>query len=157
MTQVISDVPGPNGLTFSPDEKKLYVIGGREKPNRLIWAYDVDENGNLSNKTKFFEALNYGALDGLRMDVDGNFWIGWGSSGALDAKPEALDGVIVVNPQGKIIGHIHTPERCGNIAFGGEMHNRLFMACSHSIYSVYVNAQGAENVMKEKMKGAAMR
>jgi len=54
------------------------------------------------------------------------------------------------NPAGKIIGHIHTPERCANVAFGGEMYNRLFMACGHSIYAVYVNTQGAENVERPK-------
>jgi gluconolactonase len=155
VTQVLNDVAGPNGLMFSQDDKKLYVIASRAEPNRLIWVYDVDENGNLSNKTKFFEALNYGALDGMRLDVDGNIWAGWGSSGALGANPEALDGVIVINPAGKIIGHIHTPERCANVAFGGEMYNRLFMACGHSVYAVYVNTQGAENVEKAKKRGSA--
>ncbi|MEQ9567672.1 MAG: SMP-30/gluconolactonase/LRE family protein, partial [Pseudomonadales bacterium] len=51
--------------------------------------------------------------------------------------------VIVINPNGEIIGHIHTPERCANVVFGGEHRNRLLMTCSHSIYSLFVNTQGA--------------
>ena len=54
-----------------------------------------------------------------------------------------LDGVRVFNPQGKAIGMIHLPERCANLCFGSEQRNRLFMAASTSIYSLYVNAQGA--------------
>jgi gluconolactonase len=54
-----------------------------------------------------------------------------------------LDGVKVFNPAGKPIGFIALPERCANLCFGGPKRNRLFMAASHSLYSLYVNAQGA--------------
>jgi gluconolactonase len=49
----------------------------------------------------------------------------------------------VLNPQGESLGHIHLPERCANLCFGGAKRNRLFMAASHSLYAVYVNVQGA--------------
>jgi len=49
----------------------------------------------------------------------------------------------VFNPQGKPIGHIHLPERCANLCFGGLKRNRLFMAASHSLYSLYVETEGA--------------
>ena len=52
-------------------------------------------------------------------------------------------GVRVLNPEGKAIGHIHLPERCANVCFGGRHRNRLFMAASHSVYALYVNTQGA--------------
>jgi gluconolactonase len=152
VTQVLSDLKGPNGLCFSPDEKKLFVIEARAIPNRLIWSYDVTTDGKLTNKIKFFEALNYGALDGMKCDVDGNIWAGWGSSGALAAIPEKLDGIICINTSGKIIGHIHLPERCENLCFGGETHSRIFMTACHSIYSIYVDTEGAENVAKAKAK-----
>jgi gluconolactonase len=42
-----------------------------------------------------------------------------------------------------MIGHIWLPERCANLCFGGRKRNRLFMAASQSLYSVYVNTQGA--------------
>lgn len=140
---VLNDLHGPNGLVFSPDGKYIYIIEGRAQPDRLIWRYDVQNDGSLTNKTKFFDATNNGALDGIKMDEDGNIWAGWGSTGALGVDPAPLDGVIVINPEGKVIGHIHTPERCPNITFGGPNKNRLFMACSHSVYSIYVNTRGA--------------
>ena len=64
-------------------------------------------------------------------------------SGAAGAAARALDGVAVFNPDGKLIGRILLPERCANLCFGGAKRNRLFMAGSQSVYSVYVNAQGA--------------
>ncbi|HJE69544.1 SMP-30/gluconolactonase/LRE family protein, partial [Pseudomonas oryzihabitans] len=143
VTRVIGDLNGPNGLAFSPDEKLLYVVEGRAKPNRLVWAYTVRDDGSLGERHKHIEALEYGALDGIKCDVAGNLWCGWGSSGAPAAKPEALDGVRVFDPSGKALGHIHLPERCPNLCFGGPEGNRLFMAGSHSLYSLYVNIRGA--------------
>jgi gluconolactonase len=141
---VTAELAGPNGLAFSPDEKKLYIVGSRAQPNRLIWAYDVGADGfTLSNKTKFIDANGPGALDGFRVDSDGNLWCGWGSNGSPSAKPEELDGVRVFSPEGKPIGVIHLPERCANLTFGGPKKNRLFMASSHSLYALYVEAKGA--------------
>jgi len=74
--------------------------------------------------------------------VAGNLWCGFGSNGALDADPAALDGVRVFAPDGRAIAHIHLPERCANVCFGGRHRNRLFMAASHGLYSLYVNTQG---------------
>ena len=143
VTRVIDNINGPNGLCFSPDETMLYVVEGRAKPNRLVWGYAVNSNGTLGARKKVIEAQNYGALDGIKCDEDGNLWCGWGSSGALEGKPEQLDGVRVFAPDGKAIGHIHLPERCGNLCFGGDEGNRLFMAGSHSVYSVFVNTRDA--------------
>jgi gluconolactonase len=158
LSAVITDLVNPNGLAFSPDESKLYVVEWRGTPNRSIWSYDVGADGALSNKTKLIDASDQGALDGFRVDRDGNLWCGWGSSGALEAeprqmngravhelrgKPEDLDGVKIFNPQGKPIGFIRLPERCANLCFGGPKNNRLYMASSHSIYALYVEAHGA--------------
>ncbi|SDD72552.1 gluconolactonase [Cupriavidus sp. YR651] len=143
VTQVISDLNGPNGLCFSPDEKKLYVIEARAQPYRVVWAYDVAADGGLGNKTRLIDANGPGALDGMKCDVDGNIWAGWGSNGAPGADPAKLDGVRVFNPQGKAIGHIHLPERCPNLCFGGAKRNRLYMASSHSLYALYVETRGA--------------
>ncbi len=83
ITAVITDLVNPNGLAFSPDEKKLYVVEWKGTPNRSIWVYDVAADGTLSNKTKFYDAADQGALDGFRVDRDGNLWVGYGSNGAL--------------------------------------------------------------------------
>ena len=158
LTAVITDIVNPNGIAFSPDEKKLYVVEWRGTPNRSIWAFDVNANGTVGNKTKLIDAADFGALDGFKVDRDGNLWCGWGSNGALQpepsdtggrkvyqlrGKPEDLDGVMVFNPQGKAIAHIRLPERCANLCFGGPKNNRLYMASCHSLYALYVESHGA--------------
>jgi len=134
---VADDILGPNGLCFSPDESILYIVESRGEPNRKILAYDVDGDGKtISNKRVHIEAGPGGTPDGMRCDIDGNLWCGWGMGA-----PE-LDGVLVVAPDGERIGFIRLPERCANVCFGGPKRNRLFMAASQSLYSVYVNTQG---------------
>lgn len=143
LTQVITDIAGPNGLCFSPDESILYVAECLSKPNRQVWAYEVKSNGALGARKKFISDIEHAAFDGIKCDQDGNLWCGWGSDGSSDQVSEQLDGVMVFNKQGKPIGHIMLPEYCANICFGGTEGNRLFMASSHSIYSLYVNTRGA--------------
>ena len=140
---VCADLSGPNGLCFSADGKRLYIVESRAKPNRLIWAYDVSAGGKLSNKRLHVDANGPGAFDGIACDRDGNLWCGFGSNGAPDADVEALDGVMVYDPAGKLIGRIALPERCANLCFGGALGNRLFMASSRSVYSLFVNTRGA--------------
>ncbi|MGE0717099.1 MAG: SMP-30/gluconolactonase/LRE family protein [Alphaproteobacteria bacterium] len=135
-TVVAGDINRPNGLCFSPDESKLYVVEAGVLP-RVMRVYDVVENGTkLANPRPFFDAGQFGTPDGMRCDVDGNLWCGWGMG-------EGHDGVMVFNPAGKAIGKINLPERCANLCFGGVKRNRLFMAGSKSLYSLYVNTQGA--------------
>jgi gluconolactonase len=141
--QMLVDVSGPNGLAFSPDEQTLYIVESRTQPSRLVVAYQVDADGSLSQRRVVIDAQGAGALDGITVDADGNIWCGWGSDGRLGASSQGLDGVRVFNPQGTAIGHIHLPERCANLCFGGERGNRLFMAASHSLYALYVNTTGA--------------
>ena len=142
LQQMFTDLAAPNGLAFSPDESILYVVESRAMPHRLIWAYDHGPGGKLSNKRLAADAQGPGAFDGFRVDVAGNLWCGFGSNGAVHADPQGLDGVRVFAPDGTAIGHIHLPERCANVCFGGRHRNRLFMAASHSLYALYVNVQG---------------
>ncbi|MBP0949496.1 SMP-30/gluconolactonase/LRE family protein [Pseudomonas sp. 20GA0080] len=143
VSRVVDDLAGPNGLCFAPDEKTLYVVEGRAKPNGIIWAIAVNDDGTLGARRKHVEGVDYAAIDGIKCDENGNLWCGWGGNGNPQADLEKLDGVRVFNPQGKAIGHITLPERCANVCFGGREGNRLFMASSHSLYSVFVNARGA--------------
>ena len=137
-TIVADDVLGPNGLCFSPDEGLLYVVESRGVPNRKILVYEVSENGReISNKRVLIDAGPGGTPDGMRCDIDGNLWCGWGMGS------EELDGVLIFAPDGAKIGRIALPERCANVCFGGRKRNRLFMAASQSLYALYVNTQGA--------------
>jgi gluconolactonase len=134
-TVVAGDINFPNGLCFSPDETRMYIVESRAQP-RAIRVYDVVEDGTRLANCRNFADLGQGSPDGFRCDVDGNLWCGWGGS------PE-LNGVAVFAPDGTMIGRISLPERCANLCFGGVKRNRLFMAASRSLYAVYVNTEGA--------------
>ncbi len=125
----------PNGLAFSPDESILYIVESRSNPRKIL-ACDVVNGRTLANRRDFIDAGPKGTPDGFRVDVDGNLWCGWGMGEA------GLDGVHIFNKDGKRIGRIDLPERCANVCFGGVHRNRLFMAATTSLYSLYVNTQG---------------
>ena len=132
---VADDVLGPNGLCFSPDESLLYIVESRGVPNRKIRVFEVAEGERLTKGRILIDA-GPGTPDGMRCDTDGNLWCGWGMG-----SPE-LDGVMIFNPSGAPIGRIALPERCANVCFGGRQRSRLFMACGHGLYALYVNTQG---------------
>ncbi len=74
---MVDDVPGPNGLAFSPDEKKLYVVASRAEPHRQILVYDVLDGGARLGKARvLIDAGPGGSPDGFRVDIDGNLWCG---------------------------------------------------------------------------------
>ncbi|MEZ5657052.1 MAG: SMP-30/gluconolactonase/LRE family protein [Burkholderiaceae bacterium] len=133
---VCSEIARPNGLCFSPDEKRLYVVESGAMPRR-IRVFDLADDGcSLRNDRVFYQCEPAQTPDGFRCDVDGNLWAGWGMG-------PGHDGVMVFAPDGTPIGHIVLPERCANLCFGGPSRNRLFMAASQGLYSLYVNTQGA--------------
>jgi len=137
LSVVADDLAGPNGLAFSPDESILYIVESRANP-RKIRAYEVSPDGaSLENGRVLIDA-GAGTPDGFRVDIHGNLWCGWGMG------TDELDGVRVFTPEGEAIGHIALPERCANVCFGGRHRNRLFMAASHGLYSLYVNTQGVK-------------
>jgi gluconolactonase len=137
-TVVYTPDPGrPNGIAFSPDEKKLYVIvmafpGARPAEIRVF-----DVNGDRLANGKTFATTMGGNTDGMRLDMDGNVWCSMGSGDAAE------DGVRCYAPDGALIGKIHLPETCANLCFGGKKKNRLFMTASTSVYAVYVETVGA--------------
>jgi gluconolactonase len=141
-------VPDPNGLCFSPDYAKLYVISTGKGPGDTgaggkgdMHVFDVGKDNKLSNGKRFSDFVVDGVKcgpDGVRCDVQGNLWC---SSNA--GRSVGYNGVTVWNPEGKLIGRIRLPEVCANITFGGPKRNRLFMAASQSLYALYVATQGA--------------
>jgi len=130
----VADEPNqPNGLCFSPDYKKLYVVD--TGTGRDIRVYDVD-GAKVRNHRRFvvLDVPGTGApsyADGIRCDADGNLWCG------------TPQGVQVVSAAGERIGLIRLPETCANLCFGGARRNRVFMAASQSLYAVYVETAGA--------------
>jgi len=145
ITLVADGYDEPNGLCFSPDEKKLYVTDtGRGKDDispSLINVYDVTDDGKLINGKLFhdFSDSQGGITDDIRCDEDGNVW------GAGGWAPNPLfNGVAVLAPNGDLIGRIVLPETAGNLCFGGHEHNRLFICASTSLYAVDVNTRGVE-------------
>ena len=129
--------------------QRAVLLAGREDPLRRRIARRAEPQDprlrrlaggdKLSNKRVFIDA-GPGTPDGMRCDIDGNLWCGWGMG-----DPE-LDGVVVFAPDGVMIGRIALPERCANLCFGGLKRNRLFMAASQSIYALYVNTQARRRI-----------
>jgi gluconolactonase len=135
LTMAIDDMKRPNGLAFSPDETRLYVVDTPGPGQRTVQVYDVVDHGTKVANRREFCSAEPGGSDGLRVDTDGNLWCAWSGG-------EAEDGVAVYAPDGTMIGRILLPERCANVCFGGPKRNRLFMAASQSIYALYVETQG---------------
>jgi len=147
ISMVTDDIGKPNGICFSPDYKKLYVAdtGSTHYPDvpKQIKVWDVNgaklENGRrfISMEMEWNGKKVAGQADGIRCDVEGNIWSSAGWVG------EGYDGVHIFSPDGDRIGQIRLPEMCSNVCFGGTKRNRLFMTGSQSLYSVYVETQGA--------------
>jgi gluconolactonase len=133
--QVIADdFARPNGLAFSPDERRLYisdtgashVSGGP----RHIRVFDVTDDGTLSGGD-VFATCTVGAFDGFRLDDEGRIWTSAG------------DGVHCYDPDGTLVGKIYTPEPVANVVFGGLKRNRLFICATTSLYAVRLPVNGA--------------
>ncbi len=131
-TVVIGDMDRPNGLCFSPDESLIYVVDIGE-----IRVFDVTGD-SVANGHRFVD-MSPGGADGIRVDTVGNLWA------AAHGGGPGFDGVHCYAPDGKLLGRIHLPEGAANLCFGGAKKNRLFIAASRSLYSLYVEALGAQS------------
>jgi gluconolactonase len=136
LSVVADDFEGPNGLCFSPDEKRLYVVETglqfAENPTQCIRVFDLaDDAGSLRNGREFFQ-VSPGNADGIRCDEVGNVW------------SSAGDGVHCIAPDGTLLGKIHTGCTVSNLCFGGRGRSRLFLCASRTLYAIYVNRRGHE-------------
>jgi gluconolactonase len=125
-------IRGPNGICFSPDYTRVYIISGG------IHVGDV-EQGKVTGMRNFTDCMVDGIYchpDGMRVDRAGNVW---SSSNTV----LGYSGVTVWNPAGKLLGRIRLPEGCANVCFGGPKRDHLFMTASQSLYMLKVNIQGA--------------
>lgn len=132
---VAEDFVQPNGLAFSPDERRLYVADSGathvDGHPRHIRVFDVDAQSLRPGSGSVFAQLDTGIFDGLRLDEDGYLWAA------------APDGVHCYASDGDLVGVVRTPERVANVCFGGLKRNRLFIAATTSLYSVLLPVSGA--------------
>ena len=139
-TVVAEELRRPNGLCFSPDESLLYIVdtGRSDRPEHPAHIRVFDVDGHRLANGRLFADMDPGLADGIRTDLDGNLWAGAGWAG------EGFDGVHCFASDGTLIGKIHLPAPCANLCFGGLRKNRLFMTCSHSLFSLYLETNGAQ-------------
>ena len=124
LKRLTEDLVQPNGIIGTPDGKTLFVADIRANKT---WAYDIQPDGNLTNKRLF---CSHGS-DGMTLDTEGNIY--------LTGK-----GVLVFDKSGKQIEHIDVPEQwTGNVSFGGKDHRTLFITASKGLYSIQLRVKGA--------------
>jgi gluconolactonase len=131
---VAGDFVKPNGLAFSPDESRLYIVdtGRTHQPDgpRHMRVFDVVD-GKVLKGGDVFAVAESGLFDGIRVDIHGNVWASAG------------DGVYCYMPDGALLGRINVPEVVANLCFGGSKRNRMYICGTTSLYAVYLNTQGA--------------
>lgn len=136
LSVVADDFQSPNGVCFSPDERRLYVsesgIPFATDPVQNLRVFDVSADGAHLSNARVFYKVEPGFTDGLRCDEDGNIW------------SSAGDGVQCIAPNGALLGKIRVPFPVSNLTFGGRHRSRLFICGSHTLYAIYVNRRGAE-------------
>jgi gluconolactonase len=130
---VASDLSGPNGIAFSPDEKFLYV-GNWDEKRKVVMRYPVAADGRLGAGAVFFDmtdAPGEDALDGVKVDQDGNVW----ASGP--------GGIWVLSPAGEHLGTVSGPEHPHNFAFGDDDGRTLYMTAQTGLYRMRVLVAGS--------------
>jgi len=128
---LISDLPRPNGIAFSPGEKFLYVDS--TEPKKIWMRYRVLPDGTLADPTLLYDATADplpGGPDGMKVDAEGNIY---------SAGP---GGVVILSPEGKHLATLLIPERVANLAWGGADRKTLYICASSSVYRVKLSIAG---------------
>jgi gluconolactonase len=149
VTRVLSQpaIERPNGLAITPDARTLYVIDSHGRPggNRKVWAFDVDDDGNLGGQRLVFDFGRGRGGDGMRLDLQGNLWVAAGILFPRHAgeTAEVPPGVYVITPRGQLLGRIPIPEDlCTNLAFGGPDRKTLYVTAGKTVWKVPLAVAG---------------
>jgi gluconolactonase len=130
---VISDLPRPNGIAFSPDERTLYIADSGDK----VWMrYSVHPDGSVADGKLLLDAKTEqapGGPDGIRVDKKGNIY----GSGP--------GGVWIISPDGKHLATIKIPEVVSNVAWGDAEGKTLYITASTSLYRIKLSVPGVRN------------
>ncbi|MEM7725585.1 MAG: SMP-30/gluconolactonase/LRE family protein [Cyanobacteria bacterium P01_A01_bin.45] len=132
LTLLNKEMVRPNGIAFSPDEKKLYVSDS-EKLHILV--FDVKPDGTLSKGRVFAELpgpKDKGVPDGMKVDVKGNIYC----SGS--------GGVWIFSPNGELLDKIAIPKSVTNLAWGDKDYKTLYITAGNSVYRIPLNIRGIE-------------
>ena len=127
-----TDVTGPNGLAFSPDEKYFY-LGNWDEKRKIVMRYDLKPNGTLANGRVFFDmtsAPGEDAIDGLKVDRQGNVYV------------SGPGGLWILSPTGKHLGTIVGPEHPHNFAWGGADGKTLYLTAQTGLYRIRLSVAG---------------
>jgi gluconolactonase len=127
-----TDLTGPNGLAFSPDEKYFYVDDWDVK-KKVVMRYSVEPDGTLSHGEVFFDMTSEPgeqALDGMKIDQKGNLYV------------SGPGGVWIISPEAKHLGTIKAPELPANFAWGDEDGRTLYMTARTGVYRVRLKIPG---------------
>jgi gluconolactonase len=127
-----SELSGPNGIAFSPDERYLYVSNWDLK-KKVLMRYEVKGDGTLANGRVFYDFGSEPeevALDGVKVDQQGNVYV------------SAPRGVWILSPEGKALGRIEPPEHDANFAWGDDDARGLYLTASTGLYRVRVAIPG---------------
>jgi gluconolactonase len=139
---LVADFEYPNGLAFSPDERRLYVANTRWA--QYIHLLELDGHGHLVRRRIFADMSSDetdGVPDGMKVDVEGRVYC------------TGPDGTWVFTPEGALLGIIHTPEYPANIAFGGPDLKTLFLTANTSVYTLRMKVPGQPHPWYRVRKG----
>jgi gluconolactonase len=129
---VTTDLDGPNGLAFSPDERFLYVDNWDMK-RKIIMRYEVQPDGSLTNGKVFFDATaepGEDAWDGMKVDQKGNLYL------------SGPGGLWIISAEGKHLGTIVGPEHPHNLAWGDKDGKTLYLCAQTGLYRIRFNIAG---------------
>lgn len=127
-----TELKGPNGLAFSPDEKYFYVDNW-DPQKKIVMRYEVNTDGSLSNGKVFFDmtsAEGEDALDGMKIDQKGNLYV------------SGPGGLWIISPEGKHLGTIIGPEHPHNFAWGDDDGKTLYLCAKTGLYRIRLKIAG---------------